>query len=114
MRALGGTLGILLACAIAAADDWPQFQGLRGNGASAERRLKRDWPEGGPAVLWRAKIKMGGGSPSVMKGGVFVAWTEERNGSAETVACLDAATGLEKWKFTYDVGPYWKRNIGWG
>jgi len=32
---------------------------------------------------------------------------------AETIACLDAASGAEKWKYTYEVGAYWKRNIGW-
>jgi outer membrane protein assembly factor BamB len=110
MRTLA--LAILLA-APALADDWTQFQGPRGNGTSPERNLLREWPAEGPAVLWKAKIRMGWSSPSVSKGEVFVAWTEKTNGMAETVACFDAATGTEKWKYSYDVGPYWKRNIGW-
>lgn len=97
----------------ASADDWTQFQGPRGDGTSPERNLLREWPADGPPVLWKAKIKMGWSSPSISKGEVFVAWTEQLNGVAETIACLDAATGAEKWKHTYQVGPYWKRNIGW-
>src|SRR5205823_236265 len=44
---------------------------------------------------------------------VYVAMSEEGRGTAETVVCLSAETGKEKWKFTYPVGPYWERNIGW-
>ena len=108
-------LSILLAAAVpAAADDWPQFQGPRGDGTSAERGLRREWPAEGPPVLWRAKIKMGWSAPSVAGDDVLVAWTEEARGTAETIACLGAADGKEKWKFSYPVGPYWERNIGWG
>jgi outer membrane protein assembly factor BamB len=107
------TLIALLLASTAFADDWTQFQGPRGNGTSPERNLLREWPEEGPAVLWKAKIGMGWSSPSLSKGEVFVAWSEKTNGTSETVACLDAATGTEKWKYSYDVGPYWKRNIGW-
>ena len=103
----------LILAAPAFADDWTQFQGPRGNGTSPERNLVREWPAEGPTVLWKAKIRMGWSSPSISKGEVFVAWSEQANGTAETVACLDAATGTEKWKYSYDVGPYWKRNIGW-
>lgn len=107
----------LLACLLAAsasADDWAQFQGPRGNGTSPEKNLLREWPAEGPPVLWKSKIKMGWSSPSVSKGEIFIAWTEQQNGVAETIACLDAATGAEKWKHTYQTGPYWHRNIGWG
>lgn len=105
-------LAFLLA-STAAADDWPQFQGPLGNGTSPEKNLRREWPAEGPPLLWKARIRMGWSSPSVSKGEVFVAWTEERTGVAETIACLDAATGEPKWKHTYQIGPYWKRNIGW-
>jgi len=107
------TLLLALLSSTALADDWAQFQGPRGNGTSPERIALREWPAEGPPVAWKAKIKMGWSSPSVSKGEVFVAWTEQSNGMAETIACLDAATGAEKWKYTYDIGPYWKRNIGW-
>ncbi|MBI3857137.1 MAG: PQQ-like beta-propeller repeat protein, partial [Planctomycetes bacterium] len=104
---------LLLLASAGTADDWSQFLGPRGNGSSPEKNLLREWPAEGPPVLWRAPLKMGWSSPSVSKGEVFVAWTEQRNGVAETIACLDAATGKEKWKHSYEIGPYWKRNIGW-
>ena len=91
------TLIALLLASTAAADDWTQFNGPRGNGTSPERNLLREWPAEGPAVLWKAKIRMGWSSPSISKGEVFVAWSEQANGTAETVACLDAASGAEKW-----------------
>jgi outer membrane protein assembly factor BamB len=109
---LSGTL-LLLSTSITFADDWPQFQGPRGNGTSPETKLLRSWPPEGPPVAWKAKIKMGWSSPSISKGDVFLAWSEQQNGTAETIACLDASTGEPKWKHSYDVGPYWKRNIGW-
>ena len=112
MRQMIGAFLLLLG-SIAAADDWTQFQGPRGDGTSPERITLREWPAQGPPVAWKAKIKMGWSSPSVSKGEVFVAWTEQQNGAAETIACLDAASGAEKWKYTYEIGPYWKRNIGW-
>src|SRR5262245_10987580 len=112
MRATTGALLVLMG-SIAAADDWAQFQGPRGDGTSPEKITLREWPEEGPSVAWKAKIKMGWSSPSISKGEVFIAWSEQSNGMAETVACLDAATGAEKWKYTYEIGPYWKRNIGW-
>src|SRR5205085_9359203 len=104
---------ILFLAPLLRADDWAQFQGPNGNGTSSERHLRRVWPAEGPPLLWKAKIKMGWSSPSVSKGEVFAAWSEAVNGGSETVACFDAVTGEEKWKYSYEVGPYWKRNIGW-
>lgn len=94
--------------------DWPQFQGLQGNGTSQEKNLLKSWPEEGPKVLWRQKIKPGWGSPSVVRDDVYLGWTETRRGDEETIACLSATTGEFRWKRTYEVGPYWERNIGWG
>jgi outer membrane protein assembly factor BamB len=113
MRTTAVALLLCVASWTAHADDWAQWQGPRGDGTSPEKITLREWPAEGPPVAWKAKIKMGWSSPSISKGEVFVAWTEQSNGMAETVACLDAATGAEKWKHTYDIGPYWKKNIGW-
>lgn len=96
------------------AADWPQFQGLRGDGSSPETGLIKAWPKDGPTVVWRQKIKPGWGSPSVVGDDVYLGWTEQRRGDEETIACLNASTGDIRWKHTYPVGPYWERNIGWG
>ncbi len=93
--------------------DWPQFQGPNGDGSSPETNLLREWPEGGPKILWRQKIKPGWSSPSVVGDDVYVCSTEAARGNAETVACLSATDGSVRWKQTYEVGPYYERNIGW-
>ncbi len=36
------------------ADDWPQFRGPHRDGHSAETGLLKQWPEGGPPLLWSA------------------------------------------------------------
>lgn len=76
--------------------------------------MLRTWPAEGPAVLWRQAIKHGWGCPSVVGDDVYLGWTEQRRGDEETLACLSASTGEIRWRHTYEVGPYWERNIGWG
>ncbi len=106
-------LGGALRAEVQNPSDWPQFQGPQGDGSSPERGLLRSWPDVGPRVLWRAKIKPGWGSPVVVGNEVYLGWTEELRGEKETIACLTASEGKMQWKHTYEVGPYWKRNIGW-
>jgi ferredoxin len=53
--AAGCTVVSLLALISAAAGEaasWPQFRGPDRNGISSETGLLRQWPEGGPRVLW--------------------------------------------------------------
>ncbi|MBL8824773.1 MAG: PQQ-like beta-propeller repeat protein [Planctomycetia bacterium] len=35
-------------------DDWPAFRGIHRDGKSAEKGLLTQWPEKGPALLWKA------------------------------------------------------------
>ena len=93
--------------------DWANFHGPLGNGTSTERGLHREWPANGPDVLWRLPIKPGWSSPVVVGNDLYLCATEEPRGTAETIACLNAVTGEPRWSLTYDVGPYWEKNIGW-
>lgn len=104
---------VVLTAAERPGSDWPQFQGPLGNGSSPETGLLREWPQDGPRVLWRAKIKPGWSCPAVVGDDVYLCWTEELRGERETAACLKATTGEIRWQHTYDVDQYWKRNIGW-
>ena len=36
-------------------DDWPQWRGPRRDGVSAERGLLKQWPAGGPPLVWQTK-----------------------------------------------------------
>ena len=33
--------------------DWVRFRGQNGDGKSAETGLMKEWPEGGPKLLWK-------------------------------------------------------------
>lgn len=35
------------------AGDWPQWRGPNRDGISVETGLLREWPEGGPKVVWQ-------------------------------------------------------------
>ncbi|HTU89849.1 MAG TPA: hypothetical protein VMF69_07120, partial [Gemmataceae bacterium] len=47
------TCGILAASAWAA--DWPQWRGTHRTGLSPEKGLLKEWPQGGPKLLWERK-----------------------------------------------------------
>ena len=78
--------------------DWPQFLGPRRDGSSPEKGLLRQWPEGGPKVLWTVPVAPGYGTPIVSKGEIFVLGG---GSGGRGVSCLDAFTGTPRWEFKY-------------
>ncbi len=53
--------------------DWPQWRGPRRDGISAERGLLREWPEGGPAVLWKTNgLGKGWSSPIIVRERLYI------------------------------------------
>ncbi|MDB5311071.1 MAG: alcohol dehydrogenase [Gemmataceae bacterium] len=80
------------------AADWPQYLGPTRDGQSAETGLTWDWPKDGPPVAWTLAVGQGWAGP-VVAGDQLVLF--HRVGDDEVVACLDPATGKEKWKTTY-------------
>lgn len=90
-----GTLcsAILLSCA--RADDWPQWQGPDRNAMSKETGLLKEWPAGGPPLVWRVG-DLGGGfsAPSIAKGRIF---GMSNRGSDEVVWALSETNGKELW-----------------
>jgi outer membrane protein assembly factor BamB len=102
MRILGT---LLLVCASAAADDWPQYRGPSRDDVSAEKGLLQQWPEGGPKLLWTyANAGVGYSGPAVVGGRYF---TIGGRGDAEFLIALD----VEKLK---DGAPteLWAARIG--
>jgi outer membrane protein assembly factor BamB len=102
-------LGILAAACVAAlplrheatAADWPRWRGPKGDGISEER----DWSPAqllpAPKVLWKTNV--GAGYSACTTSGTFL-FTMGNDGKQDTVWCLDAATGAEVWRFSYDCG----------
>lgn len=95
------------------ADDWPQWMGPNRDGVWRETGLLEKFPEGGPKVLWRARIEGGYAGPAVAEGRVFVtdfhspgdkspnpAKRNELKGT-ERVLCFSAADGKPLWKHEY-------------
>ena len=101
-------LGVLAAVASAATQpafqegDWPQFRGPKRDGISTETGLPKQWPEGGPKLLWCASgVGKGFSHVSVANGVIYV------TGLVGTEGMLSAylPDGNLKWRASY--GPEW-------
>ena len=56
----------------AKAGDWPQWRGSDRDGISKEKGLLEKWPEGGPALSWKATgLGVGFSSVAVSKGVIY-------------------------------------------
>ncbi len=62
------TFYIAFAATIVSANDWPQWRGPQRDGISAETGLLKEWPAGGPKLLFKA-TEIGGGFSSVATSG---------------------------------------------
>jgi outer membrane protein assembly factor BamB len=106
---------VLLAANFASAEDWPQWMGPGRDDVWSETGVIEEFPEGGPAVLWRRPISGGFAGPAVVGGKVYVTDYVKSSGDArpaptkrndlqgtERVLCLDAKSGEEVWKHEYD------------
>jgi outer membrane protein assembly factor BamB len=99
---------IALTAAIAAGDDWPQFRGPNRDGKSAETRLLKQWPEGGPKLLWSvAGVGAGFTHVAVANGLVYVTGMTDKQGVLRAYA-LD---GKLKWEAPYG-GEWWESHPG--
>ena len=78
--------------------DWPQFRGPDRDGISKETGLMRDWPAGGPQVLWSIEVGPGYASPAIVGGRVY--FNDYDSAANEwLVRCLTLDEGKELWRF---------------
>jgi outer membrane protein assembly factor BamB len=94
---MAGVVGL----AVAAPGDWPQWRGPNRDGVSQETGLLKEWPVGGPKLLWNSRqvnanrgIGTGYSSVSVADGRVF---TMGDRPDKCCVFALDAETGKQLW-----------------
>jgi outer membrane protein assembly factor BamB len=92
---------LLLFCGGVRADDWPGILGPKRRGVSKETGWNTDWNSKEPPVLWKAEVGMGASSCAVAAGRLYTMGAGSGN-DTESVICLDAATGKEVWKKTYE------------
>jgi len=109
-RTLPVLLAALLAVPAARADDWPQWRGPERTEISKEKGLLKDWPRGGPKLLWTyADAGNAYSGPAVVGNRVYTMGTE---GDDEVVLALDAGNGKKVW--SSKVGRYFDNRWGGG
>jgi outer membrane protein assembly factor BamB len=86
---------IILLCLLTIAADWPQFHGPRRDNISTETGLLKQWPEGGPKLLWQADGLGEGWSSVAIKDGRL--YTAGEIGSNTVITALDLA-GKRLWQ----------------
>lgn len=77
------------------ASDWPQWRGPNRDGVSTEKGLLKEWPEGGPKLLWKTN-GIGDGYSGVAVVGDRI-YTSGDTESYSSVFCLDAKDGKQVW-----------------
>ena len=86
-----------VAASWATAADFPGWRGPSRNGVAREKGLLRQWPQGGPRLLWQAKdVGYGFGSPAVVGQRAYL--ISSKGTEPEDVQALDAATGKPLWQ----------------
>lgn len=94
-RSITLAVGMVVICAMARADDWPQFRGPQRDGVSRETGLLKSWPVDGPKRAWLVtNLGNGYSSPSIVGEKLFI--LGQRN-DAQWLFCLDTNDGRELW-----------------
>lgn len=78
--------------------DWEGFLGPTADGKSPERGIVAPWPAAGPRLVWQQRVGVGYGMPAISRGRLF---QFDRYGNMARLACHNAATMAELWKFEY-------------
>lgn len=82
---------------------WPWFRGPERDGISrSDVRLRRNWPEAGPPVLWSMSMGEGYAGAAIAAGRAYVLDYDEQ-ARADTLRCLSLDDGQEIWRNGYPV-----------
>jgi outer membrane protein assembly factor BamB len=100
MKQLLASFLLLFALTPGHAEDWPCWRGPDHNGISAEKGWLSNWPDKGPAILWKVNVGTGFSSVAVSKGRLYTMGNEDNQ---DTVYCFDARTGKKIWSHSYDA-----------
>src|SRR5579875_490441 len=94
---VAATAGAAQAQFKAAVDDWPGWIGADRSGVSHETGLLKQWPQGGPQLLWEVKdIGEGYSTPSVVAGKIFL--MSNRGLKDEFALALSIQDGRKIWE----------------
>jgi len=93
---LFGLVAVLGMLSLSQAADWLQWRGARRTGNSQETGLMKEWPKGGPKLLWQLKsIGEGYGAPAVAGGRIYL--LSNRGMDNEFVEALSVRDGKQVW-----------------
>ena len=88
-------------------NDWPQFRGPNRDGVSTETGLLKDWPSGGPPLIWKATgLGNAYSTVSVLEGRIYT--IGDHSGSS-FVEVLNVVDGKQVWSSKLGKGgaPGW-------
>ncbi len=109
-------LGLSVVCVLAfapltiSAADWPQFRGPNRDGKSSESGLLKEWPKGGPPLLWTyGEAGVGYSGPAIVGDRLYLS---SGRGDSEYVVALDLKGNPVKEIWSAKIGPVftWKGN----
>lgn len=101
-------LFVILFSSFSNGGEWAQWRGPNRDGRSSETGLLKQWPEGGPALLWKA-TGLGSGFSSVSISGNQIFTTGDKDG-----ACYAHALNLEDGKLLWSTKIGKAGAPGWG
>ncbi|MFT5465648.1 MAG: outer membrane protein assembly factor BamB [Verrucomicrobiales bacterium] len=76
-------------------EDWPRFLGAHDNSTSAETHLLREFPEGGPTLLWEVARGQGYAAPAIVGDRLLHYHNLD---DVDVLECLHAVTGKQFWE----------------
>ena len=88
---------LLLAGTLRVSAEWPQFLGPNRDGSHPDR-LGTNWPAAGPVQLWKRPVGEGFAAPVIADERLVIF---HRIAEQEELACLDAGSGKDVWRFAY-------------
>jgi outer membrane protein assembly factor BamB len=112
MYRLAALIPLLWLVTATAAEDWPRWRGVRGDGTWQAPAIPEKFPASGPPQVWQTPIGPGYSGIAVAGGRVFT-MDRPQDTDDERVVCLDAATGQPVWEHRY-AAPYGKLDYGKG
>jgi outer membrane protein assembly factor BamB len=93
--------------------DWPQWRGPHRDGTASGDDLSTRWPADGLKQLW--KQPGGGGFSALSVAGsriiTLIQQGDNESDGKEVVLCLDAETGKENWRHSYE-SYFWQDGVG--
>ena len=81
-------------------EDWPRFLGTRNTPVSGETKIRQDFPESGPPLVWECAKGSGYACP-VLADRRLVLF--HRVKGQETLDCLEPDSGKRFWNYSYPV-----------